>query len=56
MKAVIQAARKKFPDSYLCFSFNGSVKEFIRIFVQPEKRNKALDDEIVDLIHQNDKK
>lgn len=57
IETIIKAARKKFPDSYLCFSFSGSVKEFNRLFVKTLGEKKSeLSDEMVSLINQNDRK
>ena len=54
--AIIKAARKRFPCSYLCFSFAGSVKEFNRLFIKSEEKNKTtLSDEIETLINQKDR-
>jgi len=53
--AVIRAARKRFPDSKLCFCFRGSRKEFVRILEYEIQKHPKLMDEIEDLIKSKDK-
>jgi len=53
--AVVHAARGRFPDAKLCFCFQGSRKEFVRVLQLEMQKHQKLMDEIEDLIKSKDK-
>ena len=52
---IIRAARKKFPKTMLCFSFQGSVSEFTKRIIKQCQKDKEYETEIASLIKDNDK-
>ncbi len=55
LAAVIRAARKRFPDAVLCFSYSGSVKEFASIVLKISSHDKEFAKELENLIKEKDK-
>lgn len=47
---IIQVSRKKFPNSILCFSMNGTRKEFARFVYAMDKKEPGFADKITALI------
>ncbi len=48
--SIIKEARKKFPDSILCFSMQGSRKEFVKYMQKLYDKDRKSLDEIFDII------
>lgn len=53
---IIRAARKKFPKTMLCFSFQGSVSEFTKRIKKLCQNDKEYETEIENLINENDER
>lgn len=48
--SIVKEAKKKFPDSILCFSIRGSRKEFVKYMQNLYDNNRKLLDEILEII------
>ena len=48
--AIIKRAREMFPESILCFSFNGSRKEFVKYIMSLAKSNKDTLENIFEIL------
>lgn len=52
--SIVQTVRKKYPNSVLCFLFQGSRKAFIEKFVKPfSERPNELVDELISIMEQH---